>query len=311
MCNKFIYAIIFSIFIVACSPVPNTSVFENLSTKDLAKVLESDPEFESIYTQVTERVQEFNEIDKAKFQDITWRKLYAMYQYASDSSKITPFLEQWNQEWTERFGQYDEKVDSIIAYWKNYKDNNSLERFVRIEFAAIDKEYYSYDFDVKNVKIGFKLIPIDGRVEQVKFNYCYSAKINSLYGDKHYCISTTPFSSSVIRYWNVDYDDERTLKNLNTTSFIRDYDIKIEVTDVRKDGINYSIDDLDIPMAVNSYLNNETGILRDYYRANIITDLLCPEFKQNYEYIFDKYNELMTSRFPKEYAFMQLVQETD
>lgn len=311
MYNKFVCAVALSIFIVGCSPVPNTSVFENLSTQDLAKVLEVDPSFESMYLQVTEGIQSFNEIDKAKFNDITWKKLYAMHKYSSDSLKIAPLFEQWTQEWIEQFGQYDEKVDSVIAYWQDYKNKNSLDRFVRVEFAEIDKEYYSYSFDVKEVNLGFKLIPVDGRVEQVKFNYRYSAKINNYYGDRHNCISTSPFSVPVVRYWGVGYDEEKTLKNLSTAAFIRDYDIQIEVTDVRKDGVNYSVADLDIPESVRDYFNNETTVMSYYYRTDIIRELLCPSFKPDYEYVFDKWEELMTSKFPREHAFMKLVEEKD
>lgn len=311
MKNKFISAIILTGSIVACSPVPNTSVFETLPTKNLAKVLEKEPDFETIYTQITEGVKSFNEIEKAKFNDITWSKIYTMYKFSSDTLKTNPLFEQWRQEWDDKFGKYNEQVDSVITYWKDYKEKNSLDRFVRVEFAEIDKDYYSYSYDVKEVNLGFRLIPVNGRIEQVKFNYRFSAKINSYYGERRNCISTTPFSSPVVRYWEVNYSDEQTLKNLNTESFKRDYDIKVEVTDVRKDGINYSINDLNIPSSVSSYLDDETGILADYYRNEIIEDLLCPEYKRSYEYTLDKWDELMAEKFPRQQAFMKLIEDKE
>ena len=164
---------------------------------------------------------------------------------------------------------------------------------------------------MKEVNLGFRLIPVNGRIEQVKFNYRFSAKINSYYGERRNCISTTPFSSPVVRYWEVNYSDEQTLKNLNTESFKRDYDIKVEVTDVRKDGINYSINDLNIPSSVSSYLDDETGILADYYRNEIIEDLLCPEYKRSYEYTLDKWDELMAEKFPRQQAFMKLIEDKE
>ena len=282
-----------------------------MPTKNLAKVLEKEPDFETTRYLRVEGVKSFNEIEKAKFNDITWSKIYTMYKFSSDTLKTNPLFEQWRQEWDDKFGKYNEQVDSVITYWKDYKEKNSLDRFVRVEFAEIDKDYYSYSYDVKEVNLGFRLIPVNGRIEQVKFNYRFSAKINSYYGERRNCISTTPFSSPVVRYWEVNYSDEQTLKNLNTESFKRDYDIKVEVTDVRKDGINYSINDLDIPSSVSSYLDDETGILADYYRNEIIEDLLCPEYKRSYEYTLDKWDELMAEKFPRQQAFMKLIEDKE
>lgn len=292
----------------SCNNIPNKSVFESLSTDELSKTIKVDTAFASFYQKQQVISEKLNEIDKAKFNDITYRKLYKMHQYVSDSAIINPMLDLWNNEWESEYGIYQTKIDSVLNYWIKYKEDNSLSQFVTIEFAEIDKEYYSYSRDVKDVNIGFRLTPKEGRIEQIKFNYRYSAKINDFYGDKIYCISTTPFSNSVVRYWEVDYTNEKRLKNTSTSSFHRDYDIKIEITDIRKDGKNYSMLDLNIPVSITKVLDSDSIRYPYSYTAakeDVIKDLLRADYKKNYEYKNEKIVELLKTKFPREYAYTE------
>lgn len=295
--------------LASCSTIPDKSVFVPLDSKELAKAMKSDSLFESFYTELREDVKDFNEIEKAKFSDITYRKLFKAESYFEDTAISGPIYRKWVTEWNEKFGMLEKNVDSVIAYWQDYKRTNGLDRFVSIEFAVLDKDYYSYSYDVKDVNMGFRLTPIEGTIEQVKFTYRYSAKINRFYGEKHSCISTTPFSSSVVRYWEVSYSDEKTLKNLTTDSFMRDYDIEIEITDVRKDGINYRLSDLRIPESVEKYLDNDLDIMESYYREKIIKELICKDYVRMYEYIMDQEKALLRSKFPRESVFIEYVED--
>ena len=280
-------------FLASCSSIRDKNIFVPLDSKELAKAMKSDSLFESFYTELREDVDGFNEIEKAKFSDITYRKLFRAESYLDDTAVSGPLYRKWSTEWNEKYGLFDSKVDSVIAYWENYKRTNGLDRYVSVEFAVLDKDYYSYSYDVKDVNMGFRLTPIEGTIEQVKFTYRYSAKINSFYGEKHSCISTTPFSSSVVRYWEVSYSDEKTLKNLSTDSFLRDYDIEIEITDVRKDGINYRLSDLRIPESVEDYLDNNMDFMESYYREKIISELICKDYVRMYKYIIGQEKSLL------------------
>lgn len=301
---KLISVTLLSLIVFACSPIPNKSVFEPLDSKELAKVLKAKPNFEKLYTSLKNCSVSFNEIEKAKFSDITWRELYKAYELGADTTKTAL----WKSEWKERFSGDEEKVDSVLNYWQKYKEKNSLSRYVKVEFAELYKEYYSYDYEVKNVHFGFKLTPLQGKVEQVKFTYRFSAKINdNVYGASHSCITTTPFSSSVVRYWEADYSDENTLKNMSTSSFIRDYDMKIEVTNVRKDGKNYSIDDLYIPKSVTEYWDNSLDFMEEDYRAGIIKSQINSAYKREYEYLTEQSDSLFKSKFPRVFEFYSLL----
>ena len=306
-----IFAAVLVIIAASCSSIPNKSVFESLDTKELAKAIKSDELFERVYEDYSKAASCFNEIEKAKYSDITWRKIYKAEKFQNDTAYVNPLFKEWVNEWNDKYGCYDEKVDSVLARWKKYKDDNSLSRFVSVEFAELDKEYYSYDYEVKNVNLGFRLIPKDGTIQQIKFNYRFSAKINPAYGEKHNCISTSPFSSPVVRYWEASYSEEKTLKNLSTSEFKRDYDIKVEITDVRRNGINYSISDLSIPETVTDYWENDLSFMNDYYLEKLIKDQIDSNYKRQYEYTLEKWDEIMKQKYPREYEFMQKVAENN
>ena len=300
--------------LISCNNVPNKSIFKPLSSDDLSPIIKNEPRFAEFYEELQDEIKSFNEIERAKFNDITYRSLYKVIQFMNDTTKIAPLARQWSTEWEEEFGGYESKIDSVVNYWTDYKIANSLDRFVKVEFAVIDKEYYSYSRDVKDVNLGFRLTPIQGTIEQIKFNYRYSAKIDDFYGDKHRCISTTPFNTPVIRYWGVEYSDEKRLKNVSTTEFIRDFNINIEITDVRIGGVNYSTDDLDIPSSIERLLNTDQGKypnLYNLYRENIIADILCSSYKSRYLYISEKLSELMREKFPRDYAFIEYTESAD
>lgn len=295
--------------LMSCSPIPDKSVFTPLDSKELAKAMKSDSSFESFYVNLHKDIDGFNEIEKAKFNTITYRKLFKAQTFLDDTATANPLYKKWYSEWDAKYGLYDSKVDSLIAFWQDYKRINSLDRFVKVEFATLDKDYYSYSFDVKNVDLGFRLTPIEGTIEQIKFTYRYSAKINKYFGDKHSCLTTSPFSTSVLRYWEVDYSDEKILKNLTTESFMRDYDIEIEITDVRKDGVNYRLSDLQIPSSVETYLENDMDVLNDYYRVKIIEELICKDYLRLYEYVENQEKSLLRSKFPEESMFIEYVEK--
>lgn len=299
---------VIAIALASCNRVPDKSIFEPLTMKELAAVIEKDTLFGSFYEEQKVLTAKMSDIEKARYSHITYRKIYKMFQYLRDTTKMNPFHTKWENEWVDKYGSCKTKVDSVLSYWAEYKANNSLDRYVRIEFAKIDKDYYSYDYSVRNVNLGFKLTPLQGPIQQIRFTYRYSAKIHDIYGGKHNCISTTPFSSPVVRYWEVGYSDKNTLENETTSSFIRDYDMKIEITDVRKDGVNYSLDDLEVPEAVAKVLETDSlkyPYLYASYKEDIIRKLLVPDYQTESEYYQEKLEELIKEKFPEVFAYIE------
>ena len=311
-CSNCILCFLVSVFMFSCNKIPNKSIFNELTADELAEIIKVDPSFIDFYEELKEELDDFNEIEKAKFIDITYRNMYDYYGFLSDTVLWATYYEQWDREWESQYAIYEEKVDSVLNYWREYQASHSLSRYVDIKFAEIDKEYYTYSSDVRNVNVGFKLTPLQGTVEQVRFRYRYSEKINSYYGEWINCLTTDPFSREVTRYWEVDYSDERRLKNLSTYSFIRDYDIQIEVTNVRINGRNYSEDDIVIPKSVKTIFGTDPVRYPYTYenqRSAVITELLCPSYVDQLDYTFKMSDIILKEKYPREFTLMEYLED--
>lgn len=210
MTRNYTLVLLVPFILVSCSSIPSKSIMDPLGTNELATIIKKDTLFEKFYTTVTKQVEKLSDIDKAKYSDITYSSFYDLYKFMNDTNQTKLLAKKFEAEWNDKYSKYGNKVDSVMEYWKTYIAENSLSRYVSIEFDHLDKEYYSYSHDVKEVHFAFKLTPKDGaKIEQIKFNYRYSAKINDYRGERNPCISTSPFSSSVVRYWKVDYSNEK------------------------------------------------------------------------------------------------------
>jgi len=284
-----------AIILASCNKISDKPVSEKLSTDELSKAIKSDTSFTSFYENIRKGVDEIDDIKKAKFKDVTYRRLFKYYKFLQDTTYWKPLHEQWEKDWKNDFGIYTTKADSTLNYWKNYLAENSLDKYVKVELAQIDKEYYDYIGELKEVNLGFRLTPLQGTIEQIRFNYGYKAKINGdKYFEKHNCISTSPFSSSIIRYWEVGYSDKDDFAGKSVETFLRDYNLQIEITSIRKNGVNISSDDLNVPEEVSDYLTygESDDIMRDYYKEKVIKALINNAYMDKWEFISKKADEI-------------------
>lgn len=299
------YLIVVAILVFAsCSRVPDISIFEPLDNEVQYRICRKDSLFSSFYDNVQDQVKVFNEIEKSRFQDITYRGLYKRYLFINDTVHMQQKRQCYEHDWECRFGGLSEKADSLINYWKDYIDKNSLNNLVGVSFSHLFHTYYSYwSNDVKDVELAFRLTPLVSGIEQVRFMFRYAEKINNINDAKwQNYIYTSPFSTSIVRYWKVDYFEERKLKEVATSEFKRDYNMSIVVTDVRRNGKNYSIEDLHIPTSITEILSCDQQAYQ-YYKDKVITELLDHSYKSKTSYANDKISEYLASLFPREEEF--------
>ena len=282
--------------LISCNSISNKPVSEKLSTEELAKAIKSDTLFTSFYEHIRKKVDDLSDIKKAKYNDVTYRRLFKYVKFLQDTTYWKPLSEKWEQEWESEYGVYLPKADSVLNYWKKYLEENSLDKYVSIELARIDKEYYTYAGGLKEVNLGFKLTPLQGTIEQIRFNYGYKPKISgdSKYYAKKNCISTSPFSSPTIRYWEVSYSDRDNFAGKTVETFLRDYNLHIEVTQIRKDGINISTDDFDVPEIVSTCLEYEGDypFLFEYKKNDLIKELVNKKYVSKWEFRDKKADEI-------------------
>ena len=251
--KRIITIILLSATLFSCNSQLNKSIFEPLSIEELKKSIDRDTLFEETYKSIQYIKDSVlaTDIEKAKFSDLTYKRIHRLIKFSLDTSYFKPIEERIKKEWKEKYGKFDTKVDSISTYWKKFKNENSLEQYVKVELVQIDKEYYSYSLGIKNVNLGFRLTPLKGKIDQLRFGYKIEAKINekekgnlyeSIYSslDKSWCLTTTPFSKPIVRYWEASYSNEKIFESKTIESFLRDYNIYTEIDQIRKDGINKS-----------------------------------------------------------------------
>ncbi|QLE01307.1 hypothetical protein HX109_06900 [Galbibacter sp. BG1] len=215
-----------AIGLFSCNSHLDKPIFEPLTVNELKESIDNDSLFQKTYeyiVYVRDTVLK-TDMEKIKFADLTYEQVYDFAKFSSDTVYFKPINQRIEKEWNEKYGIYVQKVDSISNYWKNYKEENSLEQYVKVELAIIEKEYYSYSSGIRNINLGFRLTPLKGKIDQVRFGYKIEAKINekdnedsysSIYSalDKSWCLTTNPFSKPVVRYWEASYTNEKILKS--------------------------------------------------------------------------------------------------
>ena len=224
--KRIILAFTAIIVMIGCNKIPNKSVFEKLSTEELSVAFKYDDSFREFYESTRDNMDDVSDVIKATYSDITYRRFFDFYKILLDSNYMESIIDEYGLEWEMKYGVHLTKTDSVLNYWRNFKEENSLDKYVKIELASIDKEYYSFG-PLSDVKLGFRLTPLQGTVEQVIFTYGYNAKIHessSLY-DKKRCLTTRTFSSPIVRYWEVGYSDRDLFAGYNAETFQSDYNI--------------------------------------------------------------------------------------
>lgn len=298
-----------TIIFSSCSNVSNKPVFEKLSTDELSKAIKSDTMFTSFYENIRKSVDEMDDIQKATFNDVTYSRLFEYYKFLLDTTYWKPLSEKWEKEWEKEFGIYSTKADSTINYWKKYLAKNSLDKYVKIELSNISKEYYDYIGGLKEVHLGFRLTPLQGPVQQIRFDYGYKAKIHGDDEDyeKHRCIDTDPLNSSRIDYWEADYSDKDLFAGKNTETFLRDYNVYIEIVEIRKDGVNISTANSAVPKEVTECLEveKEYPTLFEMYKDDLTKNLIKKDYIGKREYCNKKAEEIQENEDKLCYDFLK------
>ncbi|MBQ4914254.1 hypothetical protein J8L85_07390 [Maribacter sp. MMG018] len=309
-----------AIGLFSCNSHLDKPIFEPLTVNELKESIDSDSLFKDTYEYIVYIRDTIlkTDMEKVKFADLTYEQVFDFAKFSSDTVYFKPVNERIEKEWNEKYGIYEQKVDSISDYWKKYKEENSIEQYVKVELARIDKEYYSYSGGIRNVNLGFRLTPLKGKIEQLRFGYKIEAKINekdeediysSIYSalDKSWCLTTSPFSKPVVRYWEASYTNEKILKNKTLETFNRDYNIYIEVDEIRKDGVNISNDDLNIPKSVINHWEYENKeYLEDWYINDIIEEVLGEEYMSKYDYRNQEIDKILKEKYPLVYEFIKV-----
>lgn len=302
-----LFGLITLILISGCSKISNKSVIEPLDTKELSESIKNDTSFANFYEIIRNQIDTMNNIQKAKYGDITYSRLFKYNKFLSDTNYWNPIDKQSELDWQTKFGHCSAQADSTINFWRNYLMKNSLNQYIKIELVDIQKEYYSYIGEIRQVNLGFRMTPLKGTVQQVIFKYKYKAKIiNGDYNYKtHRCLNTDPIISSQVGYWEVDFLEKDNFGGENIKSFLKNYDFFIEVVEIRKDNINISFSN-DIPFEVQNYLTEENNakVISDVYKDILIKNLINKNYISKLEFIIEERKKIMKNKDERCYRFV-------
>jgi len=288
--KRLLFLIVASIFLVSCSDPLNKPIYEPLTIEELQSVIKKDTTFIEYYEEVQKfRTSFFTEdINQVKYGDISYNQLQKYFAYEKDTTFTNPIITKAESDWGKKYNHYQLKLDSLSNYWQKYINENSINSYADIEFDHLSKEYSKYSKELTDVKFAFKLTPLKETIQQISFYYKVKSKLRadepeSIYGsifdDKRgSCILTSPFSRSVVRYWEVNSTVEGIVKNLSTAEFKRDYDITFEIGKIRVKDKNISEDNLFIPEVMEDYLR---------YPSLYIDDVIKYFFNDDYISIWE------------------------
>lgn len=310
--KKSVFILSVVLLFASCSGPLNKSIIEPLTVDELRSATKKDTAFIEFYENVQDLRKSFfpNEMNQVKYGDITYKQLRKFLNYQEDTTITKPIIEKAKVEWEEKFGNYQQKLDSISDYWIKYLAENSLNSYVNIEFDHLYREYYSYSRDVRNVYLALKLTPLQGTIQQISFTYKVKSKLKSDERESIYssifddnrgsCITTSPFSKAIVRNWEVNYTLEKTLKYMTSDEFKRDYDITFEVTKIRVNDKNISEDDLLIPKVIKDYLNYPS-----LYEDDVVRQFINKEFISEWEFYRNAINDVLKKKDEKCFNFLQ------
>jgi hypothetical protein len=314
--------IIILVALIGCNSAQKKSVLEPLTFNELKSFIKKDSLFEYTYKYI-KHVRDSvlkSDIDKVKWADITYKRINRFLKFARDTNYFKPFKDKFKVNWNNKFGQYKKQVDSVSDYWGKYKVENSLNNYVKIELVDINKENYEYIGGVKSVNLGFRLTPLKGLIQQIRFGYkiedkideykvtSYLPSISKL--DYSYCKKSEPFSVPTISYWETNYTNKDKLEYKDLQAFNRDCNITIEIEEIRKDGKNLSTDDFKIPSQVAQYWDNEKyKYLKEIYIEKIVKDILHKDYVSEMDYIIQKTDSILKKKDELCFKYIRLASD--
>ena len=318
--RKLQYLIIFLIF-YSCSNSLEKSILTKLEVNELTKIIKKDTAFEETYIfiqQFRDSIKD-DELKQVKWSELTYQSILDYRELTTDSNYITPLFDKYLDDWKEEFDTtgYKYKVDSISNYWRKLSDQNNLNGYLKVELVELDKEYYKYNQRIKDVNLGFRITPFKGRLDQVIFSYNLTPKIsdskNNSYLemlDRKRCLYSSPIYSSTIGYWECKYSDRDLLEWKTVNELKRDYDLNIEIEEIRKDGRNLKKEDIDIPYYIEKLWEskkdtNDTWSIK-YYRERIYQESIDKDYQELFMYQYDRLSKKRKEDFPLTHEFLEL-----
>lgn len=291
-----IFCLLF-ILLLLISCTKNKSVVEKLELEEVSKLVEKDTLYEEVISEaesVREKINK-NVVLMSKFKDLTYSDYLDYKKRISDSTLLSEVYKRADSVYLSRFNkikkEYKNKIDSTIDYYRKFEEKNNPKSYFKVEFVSIDKKYYNYNNDIKNINIKFKIIPLKGPIQGGSFRYSVIPKVTNDEVASGGCRFSHETKRSTIYQWETPYDVEEEFKNINTNTIKNKYSFDYSYMTVRKNNRTLNSTDLfDIPTTYKICLDKDTLDNFDY------SYIIKNEYNINIKNRFDIFEKLLNKK---------------
>ncbi|WP_445722143.1 hypothetical protein [Flavobacterium sp.] len=302
------------ISILSCRNHLDKSVIEPIEIEKLKTIIEKDTLFEYTY-KVVQKIRDevlTDDVQKAKWSDITYERVHNIIKFYSDSVIQSKYTTEIRKEWLNKYDKYDKKADSIANYWQKYLAENSLKNYVNIELFDVQTS------ENGSVKVGFKISPLKNGLEDLYFEYIFIDKkeiteilkwdnlsILNNNSNKFYLFEEIPKAKI---YWETNIKNADALKNQILEKVLDKYIFKHKIISLSQNGKRFSEYDIEIPNKVQYYLDakKEKSVLQDYYKTDLIKEFLNNDYVEYQKYISPFIDSIAKSKDSKVLDFFVL-----
>lgn len=303
--------LLFVLGLSSCNSPLKKSVIEPLEIKDLKDIIEKDTLFEYTYKAVQEirDAKLTDDVEKAKWSDMTYNRVHKMVQLFSDTLAQIKYTEKIKSDWTSKYGLFLPKVDSISNYWKKYKKERSLNNYVSIELFDIQTED-------KRVKIGFKITALKTPLKKVSFDYVFIGKNEKekiKEWDKYPSLNDNTVSYNYFKdikdskiYWKGDWKNQDKFEDKILEEILKEYVFKLKINSVTNNGVTIYESDIKIPRNIERMWENENEFMYEYYREDVVKEFINSEFIRYDRFKNTKLDSIAREIDPRTIEFLEL-----
>lgn len=283
-----------------CNPAEK-SINEPLTLDQINRVVKKNPDYEQTFSLV-ERYQNknFSNTEKARVNDLTYKRLHKFLEKFHNLPYQEKMETQYKQEWKEKYGPLFDKVDSVDAYWRQYRKDHELDSYVRIDWTEIDKN--DPDIFLGYAAVTFRIVPLKGKIEELEayyglvpngstpfYTYFETTGRNHLHIEQPFA---APVSSRHYLNFNTGDISASDLKESSLAEVKEMYHFDTWVTRLKIDGQYVRPADVwnAIPSCVKTLWEQRNkdswnDFSRDLYYTDIVKELISPDYISQNDYV--------------------------
>lgn len=295
MIKKLLLVTVLSGLLVSCNTKMSRSVVEPLTPEEINSITKDDKMFLFTYAFVESVVGKMTSAaEKSLWSDLTYKRFHQFINKVKDENFTDQLKAKYGDMWNAKYAQDEAKVDSVLSYWENYKKENALDTYIKVELVDIPNHGYS------DLQFAFKITPLRGTIDVFKLYYgVYEDGNPPFYSyfettGRNLLSVEQPFSQSIIltSYPTLDDDIRVTAMKMSASELLAEYNFDCKISYIKQDGkiLNFVTQTAGIPRQVENLLSNRnkkdySEWEREYDRTTLIKEHINKDYLGKEEYI--------------------------